>query len=266
MHVGEQKLFLKVRDIIMPNYDSIEKKLKENYEDAKFALLMHKAASFEGDDLLEENERLRADPDFCVPPAIEKAARTTINRTFARDNARRALRVTGKVLTKVAMAVLVLNIAFVTLFSTASAFRANVLNFVYNTYDVATSVTLNGNENDKTLNHKVHELPWIPEGYSLYSSEAMDSSDFVTEYRNSDNMRIRYKSITGNAITQYDTENADVSNITVSGYEGLLIKKTTEIGEKQTAVWGDTNNNQIYSIMADNIPSDDFQTILNCLK
>lgn len=43
-------------------------KLQEQYEDALFALLMEEFAAEEGKSALEENERLKCDPAFDVPP------------------------------------------------------------------------------------------------------------------------------------------------------------------------------------------------------
>lgn len=251
----------------MPYNDNIEEKLKANYEDAKFALLMYQVAGIEGGALLEENERLQSDASFRIPPEIDKAALSAIRHTFAKQHAKRTFHIVGKVLSKVALAVLVLNIAFVTLFSTASAFRADVLNFVYHTYDVATTVTLNGGSASADPSDDTPALSWLPEGYSLYATRDLGPGCFGKEYRNSKNQRIFFDKVSGNTVANFDTENADtVEQTTVLGYDGLYIKKATENGMNQTLVWGDTDHNFLYSIDADNISSVDFQKIIDNLK
>lgn len=47
-------------------------KLQEQYEDALFALLMEEFAVEEGKSALEENERLKRDPTFDVPPDVRQ--------------------------------------------------------------------------------------------------------------------------------------------------------------------------------------------------
>ena len=46
--------------------------LQEQYEDALFALLMDELARSEGEKLLEENERLKQEPDADIPDDVMK--------------------------------------------------------------------------------------------------------------------------------------------------------------------------------------------------
>ena len=46
--------------------------LRDNYEDALFALLMDEFAEREGERLLEENERLKLDPDNVISDELDK--------------------------------------------------------------------------------------------------------------------------------------------------------------------------------------------------
>lgn len=54
--------------------------LRENYEDALFALLMNSWAEEEGKRLNEENERLKADPAFEVPESFDRRSLRAIRR------------------------------------------------------------------------------------------------------------------------------------------------------------------------------------------
>ncbi|MEG2483810.1 MAG: hypothetical protein RSA80_10250, partial [Lachnospiraceae bacterium] len=128
----------------MAKYDDIEKRLMENLEDAEFSLLMYHISRAEGAQLLKENEQLKNNESFEIPEELDKKAKRVISKAFAKRNAKRTVKEIGSVLSKVAVVVLVFNVLFVTLFSTASAFRANILNFVYETFDIATSITMNG--------------------------------------------------------------------------------------------------------------------------
>ena len=59
-------------------------KLLEQYEDALFSLLMDEFAESEGKAALEENERLKADPNFVVPKELQQLCRRTISLYFAK--------------------------------------------------------------------------------------------------------------------------------------------------------------------------------------
>lgn len=48
--------------------------LRESYEEALFALLMDEVAVAQGKEALEENERLKRNPDAAVPEQVTKNA------------------------------------------------------------------------------------------------------------------------------------------------------------------------------------------------
>ena len=46
--------------------------LVENYENALFELLMEGVIEREGEQIEKENEQLKNDPDFAIPPELDK--------------------------------------------------------------------------------------------------------------------------------------------------------------------------------------------------
>ena len=56
--------------------------LQDNYEDALFALLMDEFAEREGERLLEENERLKSDPDIVISDELDRQCIKKINRSM----------------------------------------------------------------------------------------------------------------------------------------------------------------------------------------
>lgn len=56
--------------------------LLENYEDALFSLFMERVAEEEGKRLLEENERLKHNPDAAVPKELDERCHKTIASFF----------------------------------------------------------------------------------------------------------------------------------------------------------------------------------------
>ena len=60
--------------------------LEENYADSLFTLLMDHVAEVQGNQALEENRRLREDPDAEVPQEVRRACLKAINRAFRKKN------------------------------------------------------------------------------------------------------------------------------------------------------------------------------------
>ena len=79
-------------------------KLQDQYEDALFALLMDDLAWREGVRLLEENERLKNDPDAKIREEVIIRCRRTINREFAKKNAAKVCRVSWNVFKRISVA------------------------------------------------------------------------------------------------------------------------------------------------------------------
>ena len=64
----------------------------ENFEDAFMSLFMADIAEYEGQKFIEENERLKNDPNFKVPPELDCRCIRTINNT----ERKKRIRSTGK--------------------------------------------------------------------------------------------------------------------------------------------------------------------------
>lgn len=241
----------------------IEEKLKENLEDAEFALLMYRVSQAEGERLMLENVQLKHDDNFSIPPELDRAAKSTISKAFAMKDAKNVSKKIGSVLSKVAVVVLVFNVLVVTLFSTASAFRANVLNFVYETFDIATSITMDGTAGERNTESSLSSLGWLPAGYELTNTTDWGTDGFISEYTNSEGLRIDFSCFPGNASTNVDTENAEiVEDVVINGNDGLYVKK----GLSQSTVWGEESSNHMYILETDAVSESDFQTIIDNLE
>lgn len=56
--------------------------LHEQYEDALFALLMNEVAEANGNELMQKNEELLADPDAAVPERLSKRCMQVIEKNY----------------------------------------------------------------------------------------------------------------------------------------------------------------------------------------
>ena len=256
-----------------------KEQLQEQYEDALFALLMDDMMEEEGRQLLEENERLKQEPSAAVPEEVNARCIKTINRAFTRKRCRSVGRVTYKVFNKVAMAAVVCALLFVTACAVSPELRVNTLNFLIEVSDVATTLTLGGEADRQdtgsvtlTSGEEVlllgYRIPEVPEGFFVDYEDAT-RSDAVIQYIRGD--ETIYFSVTQvNRGDQYmvDTEDAQVTNIQVGGYDGLFIEKIYQLDNGGTldsaiAVWGDTEQSTFVYVEGSNV---DHSLILELAK
>lgn len=233
--------------------------LHENVEDAIFALLMEDVVEQEGKRLLEENEKLGHDPTTQIPDPLDKRCRQIIRRSFAKEQRHEVGRVLHHILGNVALVAMVCIMLFVSAFAAVPELRVATLNLLIEVSDVSTSLRLVGVDNrsvtqdagadgtDSVQTLWGYRLPKIPDGYKV---EYEDSSELTVDlwYGNSDDKFIRFK--IAKALDTFsidvDTENAEVKDIKVHGYEGLLIGKDGVL----KIVWGDTDQGNFVSIIS----------------
>lgn len=231
-------------------------KLQENFEDALFALLMYEVAEQEGQRLLEENERLKLDPESAVPLEIDRRCMKKINREFAKTQRREARHTAYLVFRQVAMVVVIGMLLFVTAFATFPEVRVKTLNLVIEASDVATCLTLR--ENDITSDTgsmatgsilQGYRIPAVSEEFVIENYCEGESSSYL-RYCNMEGATIRFHIITAEGATHYvETEGAEVTPVLIHGYEGLVIEE----GNRITITWGDTDRATFVSVICDKI-------------
>lgn len=259
-----------------------KEQLQERYEDALFALLMDDMMDEEGKRLLEENKRLNQDPSAAVPDDVNARCIKTINRAFTRKRCRSVGRVTYKVFNKAAMVAVVCALLFVTAFAVSPELRVNTLNFLIEVSDVATTLTLGG-EADRQNTGGVtsmsegevfllgYRIPQVPEGFSV-EYENTGHFDADIQYSRGDET-IRFSVSLVNSGDQYmvDTEDAQVTNIQVGGFNGLFIEKIYRFENGKTidnaaVVWGDTDQSTFVSVDGGNVDHDLILDLANAVE
>lgn len=236
--------------------------LRDNYEDALFALLMDEFAEREGERLLKENERLKLDPDIVVSDELDKRCIKTIDRTLAKRRRHKVKYAAYRVISRVAVAVLAVAVLFGTAYAAFPEVRIKTLNLIIELSEKAASLTLDGTNSNIQRDDEVssalnedgtlrgYRLPEIPEGFELeYESNTRASA--LIRYINSYNISIGFSVKTARgAVLNVDTEDAEkVENISIHGYDGLLIKK----GEGIDIVWADTDQNNFVLVSCDGL-------------
>ena len=146
--------------------------LRDNYEDALFALLMDEFAEREGERLLEENERLKLDPDIVISDELDRRC----IKTIAKGKRRKVKYAAYRMISRVAVAVLAVVVLFGTAYAAFPEVRIRTLNLIIELSDQAASLTMGGAnnsmQNDDGASAELNEdgtlrgyrLPEIPEG------------------------------------------------------------------------------------------------------
>ena len=231
--------------------------LIDNYEDALFAVLMDKVAEEEGAKLREENQRLQEDPDAAVPDHVDVVARQTIRKAFAGQNRRSVLHVAKRVLSTVAMILLICSALFATAYAAFPEVRVQTLNLLIQSSDVASRLSLfNGEESSLQPNANT-------EGMSLYSYTLPELDGFSIVDRNEDRLGgwAKYQSLAGETVrisitkskTNYiDTEKVDsIEEINIHGNSGIMTEKNNLV----TLTWADSNHNTYITLVCNDLSS-----------
>ncbi len=235
-------------------------KLQEQYEDALFALLMEEFAAEEGKSALEENERLKYDPAFDVPPDVRQRCLKTIAKTCTKQSLRRTGKSFCKVFTKVAVAATLCMLLFTTAIAVSPTLRATTFNLVISAFEDRTELRLENSTNDRGPDHVT--AGWLPDGYQLVEAE-----------NNAFQIRNIYKDQNGNSVfvnvfrkssgvVGVDTEQADVETANVNGYFAMIIQKNNI---SQVAWANETLGYQVI-IESENLPSDSLMKIAENLS
>ena len=200
--------------------------LMEEYENALFALLMDEVAESEGRKAIEENERLKERGEPVISDTSRQRCMKTIARKTTQQDVKRYGRAASRVITKVAVAVLVAMLLFTTAFASSEDFRIKTLNFVIDTFDDRTKLSLVSGEALDVSQTAVPEITvgWLPEGFVLTDEGRTDASAWC-QYEESGGamVSVLLMELTAGGVN-FDTETAEMVVITVQNTEAYIIQ------------------------------------------
>ena len=188
-----------------------EEQLMQEYEDLTFKILMDRVSQAEGARLLEENERLLADPAAAVPESVQRRTEKTIQdafdgrkKEFVHRSLRRALKVA------VIAAILLATTATV-VFAVSPTARAKMKNTIRNVYETHTDFNYTGD----TQSPEELEITtgWLPEGFSVQDEGSIGThtwEDYINATGDTINIQKSYP-----ISMAVDTENADITYIDI---------------------------------------------------
>ncbi len=228
-----------------------QEELQDRYEDALFALLMDKIATAEGEEALEEIERLKNDPDAAIPEDVDRRCLQTIQRHFAKQKVYAAGRFTIKAVKYAIMAAGIAGLMFTAAFAVSEDVRSTTLNLMIEVFDTDTTLRFVGETNDVAPQISVG---WLPPGYTLESHGSSVASTWY-QYTNSEDEFIYVDcSLAKGATVSVDTEDAEVEYIEINGYQAMLIRKNSEL----QLVWPAKGSSIVVDITASNLEEEVF--------
>lgn len=237
-----------------------QEELREQYEDALFAIMMDDVAISEGKKALEENERLKNDPTAEVPEEVSKRCQRTIGRYFAKRTARKVGRFTVKAFGKIAMVAGIAAMLFTGAFAASETVRINTLNLVVEVFEESTDFHFA--KSSTSVDDSQITASWLPSGYVLEDQGKDDSGSWCT-FRKSENECIYITYTPGNgAVLSADTENAETEGVQINGIQATLIKKDREL----QLVWGTDDQTAFIQIVGAGITSEELIHVANELK
>lgn len=199
--------------------------LRDQYEDALFALLMDDLAWQEGERLLELNESLKNDPDADIPEEVMARCRKVINREFTKKAALKAGRVSWNVFKRVAVAACMTVLLFSVAFAASETVRINTLNLVIEVFDRYTNYSFSpAPEESDNVKFSGFEVGWVPEGLTM--TEQKNRSDYVStiyEGSHGEYLSIRLYTLGEAGVMGINTEDAVVEDITINDWNASLV-------------------------------------------
>lgn len=209
-----------------------KERLREQYEDALFALIMEEAAEAEGQKALEENRRLRDSGELAIPDGLRQRCHRAIAKGFAGQELRRVGRGVSRVVTKVALVALVGMLLFTTVFAASEDFRVKTLNLALEIFEDHTEITLT--PDDSIANSAGNTAPqltagWLPDGFALVEegeNSAMAWKNFQNEEAGAQISITAWNLRTGGM--NFDTEDAEMLPIQINGADAFLINDTED--------------------------------------
>ena len=216
--------------------------LLEQLGETVFALMMEEVIRVEGRKALEENERLNADESFVVPEETYRKGLSTIKKCFSKNTRQTTMRTMSKLISRVAVFVLILLLLFTTAFATIPEFRATTMNLIAEVFDDRTRIGIRAVEQSETESDSL--VGWVPEGFELMDKGRSD--DAVWEkYGDSEGSSIEANiCFQDSLIWELDTEEAEIKTIVVGEYSAMIIYK----GELLQFVCPVKESNRVYYI------------------
>lgn len=259
--------------------------LWEDYEEARFALLMDALAEAEGEEALHLSEALNRDPEGALPPEVDRRCEAVIRGAFVQRRLHATGRTAVRWLTKVLVAAMLGAVMFAAAFALSEDVRVATLNTVIKVMDDRTQITFEsaggdaggtaappaeGTAAEDGLEYHYNiALEWVPEGFELEGG-IEGGSDLVSYLSPVDGLlEVSVTPYSQSSVYNLNTEGCTKQEITVQGHPAELYVTGEEMLQKRFSMtgfdiwsdmmiyWIDENNRVIVQIDATNLTEEE---------
>ena len=259
--------------------------LWEDYEEARFALLMDALAEAEGEEALRLSEALNRDPEGGFPPEVDRRCEAVIREAFVQRRLHATGRTAVRWLTKVLVAAMLGAVMFAAAFALSEDVRVATLNTVIKVMDDRTQITFEsaggdaggtaappaeGTAAEDGLEYHYNiALEWVPEGFELEGG-IEGGSDLVSYLSPVDGLlEVSVTPYSQSSVYNLNTEGCTKQEITVQGHPAELYVTGEEMLQKRFSMtgfdiwsdmmiyWIDENNRVIVQIDATNLTEEE---------
>ena len=263
--------------------------LWEDYEEARFALLMDALAEAEGEEALRLSEALNRDPEGALPPEVDRRCEAVIREASVQR------RTAVRWLTKVLVAAMLGAVMFAAAFALSEDVRVATLNAVIEVMDDRTQITFEGAGGDAGGTaappaegtaaedgleyHYNIALEWVPEGYKLEGGWSPESG-YCDEVRYTNEiglpLSVNITRYDAGLVYTFDTEDRAQKAVEIQGHQATLYSTNegklrslyegfdVEVWSDLTVFWKDDETQSLWLIDATNLTEEEMLRLADC--
>jgi hypothetical protein len=219
-------------------------------------------AEIEGQELLDENERLKSLPQFEVTPDIQKGIHQTVQREFLRKSLHRASQGIYKVVNRVAVVFLAVTILFSSTMIASADFRDAIYKLMFTHAQRYTQIELDNRTDLEFVDSDIYTwdhafAPTVmPQGYVV--EDVLDSTLIhvvIYTHENGGEIKFLQNDGRGESTLRVDSEDAQlVQTVFINDSEGILVNKdglntlVWRIGDSILSLASNENNETLMDI------------------
>ena len=234
----------------------------EAYDEMMIKIALSSYAELDGEESLEENERLKATPEYAVTPEIEKRIRRTVQREYFRKSVRRTAGRVYRAASLVAVIFMGVSILFGTTVYASSEVREKLFYWFVDTFPEFSYFRVEADPETTETSYDellLYKPTYIPDGFS---ESTMQSSPLTVSYSyaNSEGYQLFVTGrMPGGSQIGLNTEGAEIETLTFRGEKAHYWEQETSgayftfiLDGYHFFVYGPVDRSEIFKI-ADNI-------------
>lgn len=233
--------------------------LQERYEDALFALMMDEYLRVQGQKALEENKRLKESLSHTISNGINEKIKKLILHRFSSQKMRLTRKKFVKILNYIAVAVCCALLMTATALAVSPTLREKVFRLLVTVSEKDTQFQfLYNGKHENSVDYTVGEIQdfivgWIPDGF-IFEKEERFTDYIIYTFYTIEEQYLNIEKATGDAMTfSVDTEDAEISYISIHGTSALMSEKEDCI----IITWAEEETATIFCISGEGISKKD---------